>query len=737
MFKNHFLNGIKVLLTIGLLLSLVGPTATLAQTPVDKTVKQDDPILENTKPVGVADAYTLDLDISNVLTVPAPGVLGNDSDPEGDAITAQIATQPAFGYVVLSANGCFTYTLTGTPTGGTDHFTYKARDAYGLLSNPITVTITITGGNEAPVAAADAYITAMNTALVVAAPGVLTNDTDPDGDSITAMALNQPAHGTLVLSSNGGFTYTPEASYSGSDIFTYQAYDGTVYSSPAQVTITVSGGGNTAPEANADSYTTTEGVQLVVIAPGVLGNDFDAEGDILTTRLWVAPLHGNLVLNADGSFVYTPVAGYDGQDQFTYKAFDGELESFPAVVTITVNPLNTAPVAAADTYTTTINTTLTVVAPGVLLNDYDADGNPLTAELLGAPPALGILDLNADGSFTYVPAEDYIGNVTFTYQAYDGMDYSEQPAQVTIEVQSTNTAPLAVADNYLMLMNTTLSVDAGEGVLANDTDPDADTITAVLLGPAAHGTLILNDDGAFIYTPTEDYYGPDQFTYQADDGLELSPAVMVSINVKQANTAPLAFNDIYAVELGLTLTVLPASGVLVNDLDADTDPLTAVLVDNVDHGILTFQKDGSFTYVMNVGYLGLDSFTYQAYDGLALSAAAEVTINVTGFNIAPIANPDNYVSGIGSLLSELAPGVMSNDYDINGDALTAELVTTVSHGTLILYPNGSFVYLPNSGYAGLDSFTYKVFDGITYSPTVSVTINLVQVDRFFLPLTLK
>ena len=171
-----------------------------------------------------------------------------------------------------------------------------------------------------------------------------------------------------------------------------------------------------------------------------------------------------------------------------------------------------------------------------------------------------------------------------------------------------------------MLMGTTLTVDAAHGVLANDTDADGDLLTAELLGiPLVNGVLNFNSDGSFTYTPNAGVFGDINFTYQAEDWLDNSSPVLVTITVKEVNTAPVAVADAYLVALDVPLVVAPASGVLVNDSDVENDPLEAQLVDNVEHGTLTLNSDGSFLYTPNLGFEGVDTFTYQAFDGLAAS----------------------------------------------------------------------------------------------------------------------
>lgn len=190
--------------------------------------------------------------------------------------------------------------------------------------------------NSAPVGGADSYTTGAGVDLTVAAPGVLGNDTDVDADTLTATGATEPAHGSVELAANGSFVYTPDAGFDGTDTFTYTAFDGELASAPVTVTITVTPPPNTAPVAAADAYTTDEGEPLQVAAPGVLANDTDAEESELTATSATQPDHGAVELDEDGSFTYTPDAGFFGTDSFTYRADDGDDTSAPATVTITV-----------------------------------------------------------------------------------------------------------------------------------------------------------------------------------------------------------------------------------------------------------------------------------------------------------------------------------------------------------------------------------------------------------------
>ena len=194
---------------------------------------------------------------------------------------------------------------------------------------------------------ADSYSTPKNTTLAVAAPGVLGNDTDADGDTLSAILVANVSHGTLTLGANGAISYVPTTGYVGPDSFTYKANDGALDSNTVTVSLTVTAT-NAAPVAVADSYSTPKNTTLAVAAPGVLGNDTDADGDTLTAILVANVSHGTLTLGANGSISYVPTTAYVGPDSFTYKANDGALDSNTVTVSLTVTATNAAPVAVAD-----------------------------------------------------------------------------------------------------------------------------------------------------------------------------------------------------------------------------------------------------------------------------------------------------------------------------------------------------------------------------------------------------
>uniref|UniRef100_UPI0032B2BEDE Ig-like domain-containing protein n=1 Tax=uncultured Mycolicibacterium sp. TaxID=2320817 RepID=UPI0032B2BEDE len=627
-------------------------------------------------------------------------VLTNDVDVDGDTFTAALLSGPAHGTLVLNPDGSFSYTPTADYSG-VDSFSYQVSDGTAT-SNTALVTIAVTAINDAPIAVNDSYTTDEDTPL---AGNVLANDTDAEGDSLSATLVAGPTHGTLVLTSDGTFTYTPDADYTGTDSFTYTAGDAALTDS-ALVTVSISSV-NDVPVATGDSFTTDEDTP---VSGNVLTNDVDVEGDSLTATLVDGPTHGNLVLNADGTFTYTPDADYHGTDSFTYTATDGTATSAVSTVSIAVDPVNDTPVATNDSVTTNEDTQLT---GNVLTNDTDADGNTLTATLVTGPTR-GTLTLNSDGSFTYTPNTGYHGADVFTYTANDGVANSTT-AVVTITVTTVNDAPSAVNDAY-----TTSEESAVNGnVLANDTDADGNTLTATLADGPSHGALTLNSDGTFTYTPTANYNGTDSFTYTATDGTATSNVASVAITVNPVNDTPTAVNNAFATNEDVQLS----GNVLTNDIDVDGDTLTATVVNGPSHGTLTLNGNGTFTYTPTTNYNGTDSFTYTATDGTATSNVATVIVTVNAVNDAPTAVNDSASTNQGTALSG---NVLSNDNDVDGNTLSATLVAGPAHGTVALNSNGSFTYTPTANYTGTDSFTYKATDGTATSNTATVSITVID-----------
>lgn len=258
-----------------------------------------------------------------------------------------------------------------------------------------------------------------------------------------------------------------------------------------------------------------EALSLIDLGDNVLG-DLDGQG--------TCSLSASIAPEATFECTYTATVSGQPDDNITRTISatladdEGNNTSAGDAATVTFRtktPENTAPIANDDTFSATEDTTLVVDAPGVLANDTDAEGDPLSL-LEASNPENGTLVTQADGSFVFEPAEDFAGTVNFVYRATDGALTSEE-ATVTIAVAPVNDPPVAVDDSFTIDGSAPLEIEA-PGVLANDRDVDSPTLTARLGSPPAFGSAVISADGGFTYTPGPDFPGSDTFTYFADDG---------------------------------------------------------------------------------------------------------------------------------------------------------------------------------------------------------------------------
>ena len=221
----------------------------------------------------------------------------------------------------------------------------------------------------------------------------------------------------------------------------------------------------------------------------------------------------------------------------------------------------------------------------------------------------------------------------------------------------------------------------------------------------------------------------DSFTYQVNDGACDSNVATVTITITPINDCPVGVDDAYTVDEGGTLTKIALDGVVINDTDAEGDALTASLITTTTNGILTFNADGSFTYVHDGTETTTDSFTYQVNDGACDSNVTTVTITINPINDCPVVLDDAYTVDEGGTLTKTAiTGVVFNDTDAEGDALTASLITTTTNGILTFNADGSFTYVHDGTNTLFDSFTYQVNDGACDSNVATVTITITPIN---------
>jgi subtilisin-like proprotein convertase family protein len=606
--------------------------------------------LVGSAPVAVSDSFVMDEDGTLVIT-PAM-LLANDYDPDGTPLRIIAVTQPANGTLTANANGTWTY-APDADWHGTDSFSYTVVDGDGRTATArvnIEVRSIIdlynyvgTGG-----AITDNAITRftilVGEAFTVAELELKLTSTHPAPNELR-FALVAP-NGTRVEFPRTGGPSLAFARLQAQGTWTLEVTDtvrrntGTLQSWSLAIR---EGAPNQLPVAAEHAFTTAEDTARVITAASLLAGATDGDGDVLTITAWTQPANGTLARLASGDFSYTPNRDWHGIDTFSYNVSDGYGGSAQGLVSVTVTPVNDAPVAVNDSVTTPRNEALVIQIADLLANDTDIDGDVLSLLSFGKPGKGTLVD-NGDGTLTYTPTDWFFGTDTFTYTISDGQGGTAS-ATVTISVTRVNSAPAAGNDAVTTPEDTALVMTAAS-LLANDTDYDRDTLSISAWTTPANGTLTRATTGNFTYTPKANWFGIDTFTYTVSDGYGGTATATVAITVTPVNDAPVARNDSFTTNQNIPLTFTPLQ-LLNNDTDIDGDALSVTAWTVPTRGTLVRNTDGSFTYTPNTGFHGTDSFSYTISDG-QLTASATVTIVVRQTSGSYTATPNANIADGGT-----------------------------------------------------------------------------------------
>ncbi|HIE98699.1 MAG: Ig-like domain-containing protein [Fuerstiella sp.] len=647
----------------------------------------------------------------NTLTVTGSGVLANYSDADGDPLTAVSVSGPANGSLTLNADGSFDYTPDAN-FNGSDSFTYVANDG-SADSNTATVSINVTSIDDVPQAADDSYNVAEDGILNVTGLGVLTNDIDADGDSLSATLVSGTTNGLLTLNSNGSFSYTPAAKFHGSDSFTYEVSDGRGDTTQATAVITVTSV-NDGPVATGEAFSHDEDNTLNITAAGVLLNDSDADGDTLSAVLVSGAANGSVTLYADGSFDYTPDDDFYGTDSFSYVANDGTSDSNLATVSIMVDPVNDAPVAANDNLVTNEDTVLLINASSLLSNDNDVDLDSLAISSV-SQPSHGTLTDNGNGTYTYSPTLNDYGPDSFGYTISDGNGGTDS-ATVSITVTPVNDTPTTSGISDVTVDEDSSPTDVNLFTAFSDIeDLDGDLVLSIT-GNTNSGLFTSTSIAAGVLSLNyaANANGSSDITVRATDTGGLFVESTFGVTVNPVNDAPVADSQSVMVKQETSRSITLTGS------DIDGDALSFSIVVSPTSGTLT-GTGATRTYSPDTGFTGSDSFSFIANDGTDDSATVSVTINVAANNI-PVADAQSVnVNEDGSVSITLT----GSDPDL--DAITYSLTSDVSNGNLSgTAPN--LTYTPDPNYNGSDEFTFIVNDGTDDSPAATVSINVAPVN---------
>jgi large repetitive protein len=643
----------------------------------------------NPGPVAVTDSVATALNTSVIVDL-----LRNDTDPDRDPLTVSTATVPAAqGTVVFNGTNWVFTPVTGFT--GTATISYTITDIDGATaSSTHNVLVGVA-------AVDDTYATQVNTPV---AGNMARGDTF--SPLSTFSIVTPPTHGTLNFLSDGTYTYTPNTGYTGVDTFVYRLTDTNGQTSTATDTITINAPPaliDPSPVVGTPFIDAANGANLIVPAVDNIAVSLplaqyyvDPNGDpmVLTPNMTGLPTW--LSYNAaTQTFTGTPPRDNTGVDIVVpVTVTDNNGGTFASTVTFRIT--NPGPMANTDSVTTSVNT---AVAVNLLANDTDPDSDALT--VVGTPTvansAQGTIAL-VNGTWVFTPATGFTGvaTINYTIQDIDGAT-SSSTHDVTV-------VPLAaVDDSYTTAYLTPVDGNAATG----DTFPVGSVFSTSTL--PGHGTVVMNANGTYTYTPAAGFAGTDTFRY-----LVTAPGggtVMATETIVVTPPSISATNDSYTTAFRTAVQGNAATG------DTFAAGSTFAATSQPASGTLVMGSNGTYTYTPTATFTGTVTFNYTVTDPTGQTRTAIETIVVSPPVL--IAVNDAYTTGYGQALNGNAAG---GDTFATGSRFT--VATNPGRGTVVMNPNGTFRYVPRPGFTGVDTFTYTVTDptGRTVTATETITV---------------
>ncbi len=643
-------------------------------------------------------------------TPKAINVLANDSDLDDGFGSITIFTQPTHGSVVVNTNRTITYTPNADYIGN-DSFVYMLQDVDGDY-DLATVTLTVNDTqNSLPIANPDSRATSKNVAVRV---DVLTNDTGLNDGVASLTVISDPSNGSwLVNSTNDSITYSPNTNYVGTDAFQYQVCDNNGDCSVSTVTITVKDGINITPLAINDTVSTNVNTPVMV---NVLKNDRGLEDGFGSLTVYENPQFGSVQVNANRTITYTPTYMFMGTEEFYYMIadVDGDLSIAKVVVNITETP-DYLPIANDDRRGCSYNQSVNV---DVLFNDIGLDDAPVVVTIKDSPTS-GNVNLETNNTITFTPANNFVGDMTFSYTVTDA-DGDSDDALVTITVKDQdhpNVVPIAVDDNATTKFNTPVYIN----VLANDHGLDDGFDSLYIYKQPDFGTLTVNANRTVTYTPSYMFVGQETFQYVIEDvdGDYALATVTVTVLDKQ-NAIPIANDDYRGYTFNGSVTV----DVLFNDSGLADEPVTVTISQDPALGTAVVNPDNTVTYTAPSDFVGVATFSYTVTDANGEFDDALVTITVKpGINHVPVAQNDNANTVINTSIDI---NVLANDTGLEDGFGNLNISTQPIFGTVQINANRTVTYYPSYMFIGTDTFQYLIEDVDGDYSVATVTVEVTE-----------
>ena len=559
---------------------------------------------------------------------------------------------------------------------------------------------------------------------VITQAELLANAGDIEGDSLTANSLSITAgSGTLVDNGDGTFSFTPDANDDTDVSFGYTITDSSDnVTGTATLDITPVNDAPTTTPVVLTPVAEDSGARVITQAE-LLANAGDIDSNSLTANgLSITAGSGTLVDNGDGTWSYTPAANGDTNVSFSYNVSDGT-DTTTGTATLDITPFNEAPTTTPVVLTSIVEDSgVRVITQAELLaNAGDVEGDSLTANSLSITAGSGTLVDNGDGTFSYTPDANDDTNVSFSYNVSDGTNNVAGTA--TLDITPVNDAPTAINDNFTTNEDTSLVIS---GFTANDVDSDNNSseLTATTFVDPANGTVELNPDGTFTYTPDADFNGVDSFIYLVTDPSGATSTALIQIDVSPVNDVSVALDDTFRINEGGSNVF----NVAANDFDIDSN-FTFNIVEGPTNGTATIDANGLLNFTHNGEEVFTDSIVYQIIDEDGGFDTATVTIDVQPIDDATnLVNDDLREVTFGEQLIIDPSVILANDMDADNnlslDNVVVEIVSQPDLGEVVIDINGQLVFTPFEGVSGDTEFEYQIIVNGVESETARVLVSV-------------
>ncbi|MEJ7598941.1 MAG: Ig-like domain-containing protein [Kofleriaceae bacterium] len=451
------------------------------------------------------------------------------------------------------------------------------------------------------------------------------------------------------------------------------------------------------------------GLQLTTDEDTPVSTTVDATGGAGTLSLTATdPEHGGVTIEGL-RITYTPEADYNGSDAFSVTVSDGA-QTVTAQASVSITAVNDAPVAVADTFAAAEDVASMFAHSAVLENDTDVDDDPLTVTSV-ANPSVGTVTTTGT-VITFTPPANFVGAATFEYTISDGTESAS--AVVTVNVGGENDPPVAVDDTATTTEDTAVVIT---NLLANDTDPEGQTLSVTLVGNAVNGTVTLTGNDA-TFTPDANFSGTGTFEYTVSDGADTDTG-LVTVTVPAVNDPPIAADDTVTTAEDVAVQLTQAT-LVANDTDTEASALTVTAVGNPTNGTVVLAANVA-TFTPAANFNGTATFEYTVSDGTDTDIGL-VTITITPVADAPVAVDDAATTLEDMAVTVTTTTLLANDSDPDGQTPTVTAVGNPQNGT-VLRAGNDITFTPTANFSGIATFDYTISDGtLTDVGTVSITV---------------